>query len=127
MHTQNSTQNSSLTQSDAALAQLVLAGDQGAFEMLVKRYHTPLFNFICHFLGDYDLASDVLQQVWNLRKRSLFANCGYVVATFDFWDALSLSWTAGAALPSEDRCHLPQRLVLCGRGRLARAAALPSD
>jgi len=42
----------------------VLAGDQDAFEMLVRRYNTPLFNFICRFLGDYDLACDVLQQVF---------------------------------------------------------------
>jgi len=50
--------------SDAMLAQLVLAGDQEAFEILVRRYSTPLFNFICRFLGDYDLACDVLQQVF---------------------------------------------------------------
>jgi len=50
--------------SDACLAQQALAGDQGAFEILVRRYSTPLFNFICHFLGDYDQACDVLQQVF---------------------------------------------------------------
>ena len=50
--------------SDAYLAQQALAGDQGAFEIMVRRYSTPLFNFICHFLGDYDQACDVLQQVF---------------------------------------------------------------
>ncbi|HTI13158.1 MAG TPA: sigma-70 family RNA polymerase sigma factor [Dictyobacter sp.] len=50
--------------SDAALAHMVLSGDQGAFEWLVRRYNTPLFNFICRFLGDYDQACDVLQQVF---------------------------------------------------------------
>jgi RNA polymerase sigma-70 factor (ECF subfamily) len=50
--------------SDALLAQQTLAGDQRAFEILVQRYSTPLFNFICHFLGDYDQACDVLQQVF---------------------------------------------------------------
>jgi RNA polymerase sigma factor (sigma-70 family) len=50
--------------SDATLAQMVLRGDQSAFEFLVRRYQTPLFNFICRFLGDYDLACDVLQQVF---------------------------------------------------------------
>ena len=49
---------------DGALAQQALAGDQWAFETLVHRYSTPLFNFICHLLGDYDLACDVLQQVF---------------------------------------------------------------
>ena len=50
--------------SDACLAQQALAGDQRAFEIMVRRYNTPLFNFICHFLGDYDQACDVLQQVF---------------------------------------------------------------
>lgn len=48
---------------DSVLAQQTLGGDQQAFEMLVKRYSGPLFNFICRFLGDYDAASDILQQV----------------------------------------------------------------
>ncbi len=49
---------------DGMLVQQTLAGDQDAFEMLVRRYHVPLFNFICHCLGDYDLACDVSQQVF---------------------------------------------------------------
>jgi RNA polymerase sigma-70 factor (ECF subfamily) len=50
--------------SDGMLVQQTLAGDQHAFEMLVRRYNVPLFNFICHCLGDYDQACDVLQQVF---------------------------------------------------------------
>jgi RNA polymerase sigma factor (sigma-70 family) len=49
---------------DGMLAQQVIAGDQRAFEALVQRYSTSLFNFIYHFLNDYDLACDVLQQVF---------------------------------------------------------------
>ena len=49
---------------DGMLVQRTLAGDQQAFEMLVRRYHVPLFNFICHCLGDYDLACDISQQVF---------------------------------------------------------------
>ena len=64
MHIQSHMQPLLPDMSDAMLAQLVLAGDQDAFEMLVRRYSTPLFNFICRFLGDYDLACDVLQQVF---------------------------------------------------------------
>lgn len=64
MQTQEIMKNPSPEHSDALLAQVVLDGDQSAFELLVRRYHTPLFNFICHFLGDYDLACDVLQQVF---------------------------------------------------------------
>ena len=64
MYTQEHMQTLLPDSSDAMLAQLVLAGDQDAFEMLVRRYNSPLFNFICRFLGDYDLACDVLQQVF---------------------------------------------------------------
>ena len=49
---------------DSALAGQILAGDQKAFETLVQRYSTPLFNFICRFLGDYDQACDISQQVF---------------------------------------------------------------
>jgi RNA polymerase sigma-70 factor (ECF subfamily) len=49
---------------DGMLVKRTLAGDQGAFEMLVRRYHVPIFNFICHSLGDYDLACDISQQVF---------------------------------------------------------------
>src|SRR5437660_12135742 len=49
---------------DGVLAQQALAGDPYAFEDLVKRYSTPLFNFIYRFLGDYDQACDILQHVF---------------------------------------------------------------
>src|SRR6266567_3919946 len=49
---------------DSVLAQRALAGDQQAFEILVHRYNVPLFNFICHFLGNYDQACDISQQVF---------------------------------------------------------------
>lgn len=49
---------------DGALVELLLAGEGGAFESLVSRYQKPLFNFICHFLGNYDLACDILQDVF---------------------------------------------------------------
>ncbi|GCE04654.1 hypothetical protein KDAU_19830 [Dictyobacter aurantiacus] len=49
---------------DGMLVTRTIAGDQQSFEVLVQRYNTPLFNFICHLLGDYDLACDVSQQVF---------------------------------------------------------------
>jgi RNA polymerase sigma factor (sigma-70 family) len=49
---------------DGDFVKRTLAGDQSAFEQLVQRYNTPLFNFICHLLGDYDMACDVAQQVF---------------------------------------------------------------
>jgi RNA polymerase sigma factor (sigma-70 family) len=50
--------------SDGILAQQTLAGDQYAFESLVERYSTSLFNFIYRFLSDYDQACDILQHVF---------------------------------------------------------------
>src|SRR5450759_361521 len=49
---------------DGVLAQQTFAGDSYAFESLVQRYSTPLFNFIYRFLGDYDQACDILQHVF---------------------------------------------------------------
>jgi RNA polymerase sigma-70 factor, ECF subfamily len=48
---------------DRVLVRQALAGDEGAFETLVRRYHTRVFHFIHHYLSDYDQACDVLQQV----------------------------------------------------------------
>ncbi|HZR43332.1 MAG TPA: sigma-70 family RNA polymerase sigma factor [Ktedonobacteraceae bacterium] len=49
---------------DSALLEMVLAGDDCAFECLVRRYHAPLYNFIGRCLSDYELARDVLQFVF---------------------------------------------------------------
>jgi RNA polymerase sigma-70 factor (ECF subfamily) len=49
---------------DGLLAQQTLAGDQKGFELLIQRYDRLIFRFIYHFLGDYDQACDILQQVF---------------------------------------------------------------
>ena len=64
MQVRERTKTQSPELSDGVLVKQTLAGDQYAFEMLVRRYNVPLFNFICHCLGDYDQACDVLQQVF---------------------------------------------------------------
>src|SRR5205814_9663476 len=61
-HTRTRTPAPEIT--DGMLVKQTLAGDERAFEILVQRYHVSLFNFICHCLGDYDLACDVAQQVF---------------------------------------------------------------
>ncbi len=48
---------------DRVLVRQTLAGDQDAFETLVRRYHTQVFHFIRHYVSDYDQACDVFQQV----------------------------------------------------------------
>ena len=64
MHTRERTASPQTEISDGFLAQQAIAGNQQAFEALVQRYATPLFNFICRFLSDYDRACDVSQQVF---------------------------------------------------------------
>ena len=64
MQIQETTKMQTIDTSDGVLAQQTLAGDPYAFEDLVKRYSTPLFNFIYLFLGDYDQACDILQHVF---------------------------------------------------------------
>jgi len=64
MQIQETTKVQTIDISDGVLAQQTLAGDPYAFEDLVKRYSTPLFNFIYRFLGDYDQACDILQHVF---------------------------------------------------------------
>ncbi len=60
---------------DGVLAQRCLDGDRQAFEALVKRYSGPLFTFIRRFVGEYDAACDILQQVMlqdeSRRKRAM--------------------------------------------------------
>lgn len=40
------------------------AGDARAFETLVRRHRTPVFNFILRFMGHRARAEDVLQETW---------------------------------------------------------------
>ena len=40
------------------------AGDARAFESLVRRHRTPVFNFILRFTGHRARAEDVLQETW---------------------------------------------------------------
>src|SRR5579883_1276680 len=64
MQTRVHEQTSAPIITDGMLARQAMAGDQSAFEALVHRYSRSLFNFIYRFLNDYDLACDVLQQVF---------------------------------------------------------------
>jgi RNA polymerase sigma-70 factor, ECF subfamily len=50
--------------SDGQLAIQCLHGNERAFEGLYKRYRPALFKFIFNILRDYELASDIVQQVF---------------------------------------------------------------
>ena len=49
---------------DGILVQHTLAGDEDAYALLVQRYSSPLFRFICRLLSDADAAGDILQEVF---------------------------------------------------------------
>jgi hypothetical protein len=48
---------------DRVFVRQALAGDEGAFETLVRRYHGRVFQFIRRYIRDNDQAWDVFQQV----------------------------------------------------------------
>jgi RNA polymerase sigma-70 factor (ECF subfamily) len=64
MQTQHANNELSLNSSDAEVARQVLRGDTRAFEILVQRYNAPLFNYIYHFMGNNEDASDALQEIF---------------------------------------------------------------
>ena len=49
---------------DSALVADCLGGDNSAFETLVRRYHSPIYNLALRMLKDPDDASDVTQTVF---------------------------------------------------------------
>jgi RNA polymerase sigma-70 factor, ECF subfamily len=56
---------------DGVLVGQALAGDERAFESLVRRYDASLAHCISRYLGDDEQAGDVLQHVWLQLYRSL--------------------------------------------------------
>ena len=53
-----------MEKTDFDLVKAVGAGDQQAFEYLVKKYRNPVFNFIYRYLGERHAAEDILQEVF---------------------------------------------------------------
>lgn len=47
------------------------SGDPGAFEDLVRAHQAPLWRFLCHQLGDPELAHDVAQEAFLRAYRAL--------------------------------------------------------
>ena len=61
----------SAEETDGVLVGQALAGDERAFESLVRRYDASLAHCISRYLGDDEQAGDVLQNVWLQLYRSL--------------------------------------------------------
>jgi RNA polymerase sigma-70 factor (ECF subfamily) len=55
---------------DSELAAL-RAGDEGAFQSLIQRYHGPMLRLAMTYVGDRGVAEDVVQETWFTCLRSL--------------------------------------------------------
>jgi RNA polymerase sigma-70 factor (ECF subfamily) len=55
---------------DSELAAL-RAGDEGAFQSLIQRYHGPMLRLAMTYVGDRGVAEDVVQETWLTCLRSL--------------------------------------------------------
>ncbi|MCP2520682.1 sigma-70 family RNA polymerase sigma factor [Candidatus Aminicenantes bacterium AC-335-A11] len=53
-----------MTKDDKELIQKVLKGEKEAFEMLVKKYQTPIVNYLYRMTGNYNDAIDFSQEVF---------------------------------------------------------------
>lgn len=64
------------------------AGEAAAFEVLIQRYQTPLYNFILRTIRDSDTAADLLQEAFtrviqrhaDFNRESKFSTWIYVIA-----------------------------------------------
>jgi RNA polymerase sigma-70 factor (ECF subfamily) len=58
---------------DTALVRSFIDGDRGNFDLLLKKYLNPVYNFVFKMAGDKNLAEDIVQEtfvkVWkNIKK-----------------------------------------------------------
>ncbi len=75
--------------SDVALIQRTLAGDQHAFSALVRRYQKPLHALVWRKIGDFHIAEEIVQDIFlnvyrklqTLKNPNRFAGWLYVIAT----------------------------------------------
>lgn len=56
---------------DAELVKRCLAGDHGAWEIIVQRYHQRLYNLAYRFTGRFDESEDLTQEIFLKVFRSL--------------------------------------------------------
>jgi RNA polymerase sigma-70 factor (ECF subfamily) len=66
--------------SDHELVAAVRDGDETAFQEIVRRYRTPITNFVYRMLNDYELAVDLAQETF-LR---VYTSAGRYEANFNF-------------------------------------------
>lgn len=49
---------------DEELVELCKQGEEGAFEELIKRYHSSIYNYIYNMVGDKQLSEDLVQETF---------------------------------------------------------------
>src|SRR4029078_2589843 len=100
--------------SDESLAARAAAGDDSAFETIVRRYQARVFCLVCRLTSDTD-APDVLQETFlqvyrhlpSFRGEAQFGTWLYRIAT----NAALMHRRASARPPSEPLAHLLPRLA----------------
>jgi len=81
---------------DKVLVEKTLEGDQGAFEMIIRKYQTAMFNYVGRMTGDRELARDLTQDIFvkaysslhTYRPQFKFSTWLYKIASntmIDFW------------------------------------------
>lgn len=73
-----------MRQSDDELIKRCQNGDVSAFDEVVKRYRTPLVNFVARFINDRDTAEDLAQETF-LRVYKTIGRYKFNVAQFSTW------------------------------------------
>jgi len=69
--------------SDADLITTAIAGREGGFEELVRRYQRPIISYVYRMLNDYDASLDVTQEVFIKVYNSLNRySCDYKFSTW---------------------------------------------
>ena len=82
MGNKHKTSDPSATSDQDLLADLI-TGDMDAFEIIVNRYKDRLMNFVFRFIGNYDIAEDIVQETFLrvFRKRRDYK----AIANFSTW------------------------------------------
>lgn len=73
-----------LAQSDNQLIKEILKGNESAMELLVKRYYKMVHSFISRYVGDFNIAYDLTQEVFIKIIKNL-NRCDYQDNGFNKW------------------------------------------
>ena len=60
-----------MNRSDQQLIACYLKGDENSLEVLIKRYFKPIYSFVYRYIGDYQEAEDITQEVFVKTWRNL--------------------------------------------------------